>query len=58
MLRVLYALIPSLCNFVGLFIALAYPISSRIHGDIRKAVAERKKGLTVQDPLHPDRVIP
>lgn len=58
MLRVLYALIPSLCNLLGLFIALAYPINSRNHEDIRAAIADRKKGLTVKDPLNPVRVIP
>jgi glycoside/pentoside/hexuronide:cation symporter, GPH family len=57
-LRVLYGLIPSLCNLLGLFIALAYPISSRIHEDIRDAIADRKKGLLVEDPLKPGRVIP
>jgi GPH family glycoside/pentoside/hexuronide:cation symporter len=30
-LRVLYALVPSLCNIVAIVIAFAYPISSRIH---------------------------
>ena len=58
MLRVLYALIPSVCNLLGLFIALAYPINSRIHEDIRGAIADRKKGLQVEDPLNPGRVIP
>lgn len=57
MLRVLYALIPSLCNVSAIFIALAYPISSRIHGEIRDAIANKKKGLKVFDPLEPDRLI-
>jgi GPH family glycoside/pentoside/hexuronide:cation symporter len=57
-LRVLYALIPSLCNLLGLIIALAYPISSGIHRDIRNAIADRKKGITVRDPLNTARVIP
>lgn len=58
MLRILYALIPSVCNVVALIIALTYPISSRIHEDIRNAIAIRKKGLQVEDPLKPGRFIP
>ena len=58
MLRVLYALIPSLCNLMALLIALAYPISNRIHEEIRGAIADRKKGLQVADPLHPGRTLP
>ncbi len=57
-LRVLYALIPSLCNVLAIFIALAYPISSSIHEEIRDAIANKKKGLKVLDPLEPDRLIP
>ncbi len=53
MLRLLYALIPSLCNLLALLIVLAYPINSRIHKKIRGAVADRKKGLRVEDPLNP-----
>jgi GPH family glycoside/pentoside/hexuronide:cation symporter len=56
-LRLLYALIPSLCNLLALFIALAYPINSAIHEKIRYAIAEIKKGVQVEDPLNPGRVI-
>jgi GPH family glycoside/pentoside/hexuronide:cation symporter len=52
-LRVLYALVPSICNIVAIVIALAYPISSRIHTDIRKAIARRQAGLPVVNPLKP-----
>jgi len=52
-LRVLYALVPSLCNIVAIIIAFAYPISSRIHGEIRKAIVDRQAGLPVTDPLKP-----
>jgi len=52
-LRVLYALVPSLCNIVAIIIAFAYPISSRIHGEIRKAIIDRQAGLPVTDPLKP-----
>jgi len=55
-LRVLYALVPSLCNVVALLIAFLYPINSRIHTEIRLRVAERYAGLPVRDPLHAERV--
>ena len=58
MLKILYALVPSLCNILGILIALAYPLNSRIHEDIRSAVADRKRGLEVQDPLRPGRTEP
>jgi GPH family glycoside/pentoside/hexuronide:cation symporter len=52
-LRILYALVPSLCNLVAIVIACAYPISNRIHVDIRKAIARRQAGLTAINPLKP-----
>lgn len=52
-LRILYALVPSLFNIIALFIALAYPISSSIHKDIRTAIAQRQRGLPVANPLKP-----
>jgi len=57
-LRVLYAGVPSLCNIVALLIAMAYPISSRTHDEIRTAVEDRKEGRRVEDPLHPGRALP
>jgi GPH family glycoside/pentoside/hexuronide:cation symporter len=56
-LRTLYALVPSVCNIIAFFIVLAYPISSRVHEDIRNAIAERKAGKPVADPLKPDHMI-
>ena len=56
-LRVLYALVPSLCNLVAIAIAFAYPISSRIHVDIRDAIARRQKGLPVANPLKPAQTL-
>jgi len=50
-LRTLYALVPSLCNVIAFFIALAYPISGSIHKDIRTAIAQRQKGQPVTNPL-------
>jgi len=52
-LRILYALVPSLCNLVAIVIACAYPISNRIHVDIREAIARRQAGLTAVNPLKP-----
>lgn len=56
-LRTLYALVPSLCNFAGLLIALAYPINDSIHLQIRNAIADRKIGKAVRNPLHPDQML-
>ncbi|MGD8385906.1 MAG: glycoside-pentoside-hexuronide (GPH):cation symporter [Desulfobacteraceae bacterium] len=58
MLRVLYAAVPSLCNIAAIAVAMAYPIDSRTHEAIRGAIADRKKGLAVKDPLHPGRPLP
>ncbi len=56
-MRTLYALVPSVCNIIAFVIVLAYPISSRVHEHIRSAIAERKAGNPVTDPLKPDRII-
>jgi GPH family glycoside/pentoside/hexuronide:cation symporter len=56
-LRVLYAGVPSLCNFVAFIIALAYPIDGSTHAAIRRAVDRRKAGEAVVDPLQPARTI-
>jgi GPH family glycoside/pentoside/hexuronide:cation symporter len=56
-LRVLYALVPSLCNIVAIIIAFAYPISGRIHADIRKAIEQRRAGLPVANPLKPAQTL-
>ena len=56
-LRVLYALVPSLCNIVAILIAFAYPISSRMHADIRQAIAQRQAGLPAINPLKPAQTL-
>ena len=56
-LRTLYALVPSICNIIAFGIALAYPISSRIHRDIRTAIMLRRNGQSVQNPLEPYQVL-
>lgn len=50
-LRILYALVPSLCNLAALLIALAYPISAPVHAAVLEAVARRKRGEPWEDPL-------
>jgi Na+/melibiose symporter-like transporter len=54
-LRVLYSLVPSLCNIVAIVIACAYPINGKVHGEIRKAIAQRKAGMLVTNPLKPEQ---
>jgi GPH family glycoside/pentoside/hexuronide:cation symporter len=56
-LRVLYALVPSVCNIAAIGIALYYPISSRIHSDIREAITRRRAGFPVVNPLKPAQTI-
>lgn len=56
-LRSLYALVPSLCNLVGIVIAIAYPINDSIHEQIREAIKIRKQGKPVADPLHPEKML-
>ena len=56
-LRILYALVPSMCNLIGLLIALAYPISSQLHEDIRAAIENRKNGQPFVNPLQPAHVV-
>jgi GPH family glycoside/pentoside/hexuronide:cation symporter len=50
-LRVLYALVPCLCNTAGFLIALSYPISGKIHREIRNAIALQEQGKPFNDPL-------
>jgi len=50
-LRVLYALVPSVCNLLAILIATAYPIDRVRHQAIRDAVTTQQKGEPVTDPL-------
>jgi glycoside/pentoside/hexuronide:cation symporter, GPH family len=50
-LRMLYALVPCLCNTAGFIIALAYPLSGDIHRQIRDAIDRRYRGEAFYDPL-------
>jgi GPH family glycoside/pentoside/hexuronide:cation symporter len=56
-LRVLYALVPSVCNLAALAIALAYPISGAVHQRILDGIERRKNKEAVADPLRPGAVI-
>jgi GPH family glycoside/pentoside/hexuronide:cation symporter len=56
-LRVLYALVPSLCNLFAIAIVLFYPISADIHSHIRSAIERRQAGSSVVDPLQPAKTI-
>jgi GPH family glycoside/pentoside/hexuronide:cation symporter len=56
-LRTLYALVPSICNILAFVIALAYPISSQVHRNIRDAIALRQKGQPVLNPINPAQTL-
>ena len=56
-LRILYALVPSLCNLVAIVIACAYPISNRMHVEIRQAIAQRQAGQPAINPLKPAQTL-
>ena len=53
-LRVLYALVPSLCNLAAIAIIFYYPISGTIHARIRASLRNRRTGTPVDDPLAVD----
>jgi Na+/melibiose symporter-like transporter len=38
---------------IAILIALAYPISSKVHENIRKAIDDRNKGILVINPVKP-----
>lgn len=52
-LRILYALVPSICNLVAIAIIAFYPISGPVHGRIRRAIEQKQAGKWVDDPLKP-----
>lgn len=56
-LRVLYALIPSLLNLLGMAIAFFYPIHPQAHRQILAAIQKRSAGEKVPDPLKPGRIL-
>jgi GPH family glycoside/pentoside/hexuronide:cation symporter len=56
-LRILYALVPCLCNAAAIVIAFAYPITGSVHRNIRDAIDRRSTGEPVPDPLEPSRML-
>lgn len=51
MLRVLYALVPSVCGIAALTIAFAFPISGKIHAGILQGIQNRQEGRPAWDPV-------
>ena len=57
-LRVLYALVPCLCNIAAILIIWRFPLNARAHRDIRAAIQSRREtGASLSDPLRPGRQI-
>ena len=50
-LKILYALVPSLFNLLGLWVAWHYPIDKATHEKILEAVRARRAGERFADPL-------
>ena len=50
-LKILYALVPSLFNLLGLWVAWHYPIDKAAHEKILEAVRARRAGERFADPL-------
>ncbi|GAB4344994.1 MAG: MFS transporter [Candidatus Abyssubacteria bacterium] len=51
-LRILYCVVPCVCNLAAFIILLAYPLTRTIHEEIRAAIPERHAGRPVCDPLN------
>lgn len=47
MLRVLYALVPCLCNLVAFGIAMAYPITEERHREVRRTIDARRTAQAI-----------
>ncbi len=50
-LKVLYALVPSLCSAAAFLVALAFPVSRQTHERILECIALRREGVEAVDPL-------
>lgn len=50
-LKLLYGLVPCLCNIIAFMVVLLYPISQEKHIEIRKLIEERGPESPVKDPL-------
>jgi GPH family glycoside/pentoside/hexuronide:cation symporter len=56
-LRVLYCLVPCVCNFAAMAIALAYPLNRERHKAILAGIDQHSLGLSVPDPLRPQIIV-
>jgi Na+/melibiose symporter-like transporter len=56
-LRVLYCLVPSLCSFGAVLIALAYPLSRERHQEVLASINLRHQGKPAPDPLERGHVL-
>ena len=52
-LRTLYALVPCVFNLIAILVATTYPISSKVHENIRKAIDNRNNGTLEINPMKP-----
>ncbi len=52
-LRVLYVLVPVICNVLAILVVVAYPIDRARHAAIQLGIARRRRGEAVEDPLRP-----
>ena len=52
-LRVLYALVPCLCNIAAIAVAWRYPLTRSVHQEIHRQIARRAAGNPFTDPLAP-----
>jgi GPH family glycoside/pentoside/hexuronide:cation symporter len=50
-LRVMYALVPCICNLVAFAVALAFPISKQAHERILAGIAQQQAGEEPADPF-------
>jgi glycoside/pentoside/hexuronide:cation symporter, GPH family len=50
-LKVLYALVPSLCSAAAFLVALAFPVSRETHERILECIDLRRRGEAPADPL-------
>ena len=55
-LKLLYGLVPCLCNIIAVMVVLLYPLSQEKHREIRKLIEEKEHERPIKDPLK-DRII-
>lgn len=57
-IKALYALVPPVFNAAGLLVMWFYPLSERVHGEIRRGVQLHERGEAAIDPLDGKEVPP